>query len=235
MLAIPGEKDEILYNVKQPFFLEHALIEGVKCGKCYILMASILHFPFHESIQARSDSACFICRKVTDHANGIVIEHRGYVLHVIPDLIKCILSSHFIFGRTFQLHQDQRQTIYKENNIRSAVITVLKECELVHHIECIVFYFAVIYQANDRTAFLAFNEVFNSNAILQIIHENTVLLDQTAGIKVLQFGNCLINSITSKPLVNPYQTISEHRIKQRTCIIPVHIRSIDMEISHIFK
>ena len=96
-----GEADEILEDVQQPCFFEHALIEGVKLGVGCVFITAVFGLPLHEAIKARGDGTRLVCSQIANHANGVVIEDGGDVLHVIADLIVCVFCIHFILGRAF--------------------------------------------------------------------------------------------------------------------------------------
>ena len=48
------------------------------------------------------------------------------------------------------------------------------------------------------------HSIMNEN----IIHKNDILLHQTAGIKILQFGQCLIDGFYRQTTVNTNQTVT---------------------------
>ena len=144
-----GEADEVLYNIQQTRSVEHALVEGVELCVCGIFVAAVFGFPLHESVEARGDGACLISGKVTDHADGVVIENGRDVLHVVADLVVCVFCVNLILGRAFQLHEYQRQTVDEQDDIGASVVAVLNVCKLIDYIEAVIGYGLVVDQIHD--------------------------------------------------------------------------------------
>ena len=236
LLLIAGKQDKIFQNIQQPCFLEHSLIEGVKLCIRRIFVIAIFRFPLHKTVKSRSDCSRLIGRKVADYADCIIVEHRRDVLHVVPNLVVCVFCAHFVLGRTFQFHQNQRQAIDKQNNIRAAVVSIFHEGILVYHIEIIFVCIYVINQLYYRRPFLTLDCIFDSDAVLQIVHKNNILLQQASGIEIIQFQNRFINRRCREVTVQPHQTIPQNIVQQRAAVIrPVHIGSINVGVPHIFK
>ena len=236
LLPITGKQDKVFQNVQQPLFLEHSLIEGVKLRIGGVLVIAIFRFPLHKTVKSRSDCSRLIGRKVADYADYIIIEHRRDVLHVVPNLVVCVFCAHFVLGRTFQFHQNQRQAIDKQNNIRAAVVSIFHEGILVYHIEIIFVCICIINQLYYRRPFFTLDCVFDRNTVLQIVHKNNILLQQASRIKIIQFQDGFINCHSRKAAIQPHQTIPQNIVQQRAAVIrPVHIRSINVGVPHIFK
>ena len=176
LLPITGKQDEIFQNIQQPCFLEHPLIEGIKLRIRRIFVIAIFRFPLHKTVKTRSDCSRLVGRKVADYADCIIIEHRRNVLHIVPNLIVGVFCAHFILGRAFQFHQNQRQAIDKQNNIRAALVSIFHEGILVYHIEIIFVCICIINQLYYRRPFFTLDCIFDSDAVLQIVHKNNILL-----------------------------------------------------------
>ncbi len=71
------------------------------------------------------------------------------VLHIITDLIESIFRSDLILGGALQLHQNQRKAIDKQDHIRTPVVAIFKERELIDHIESVILRLAIINQADN--------------------------------------------------------------------------------------
>ena len=236
LLPITGKQDEIFQNIQQPCFLEHSLIEGVKLCIRSIFVIAIFRFPLHKTVKSRSDCSRLIGRKVADYADCIIVEHRRDVLHVVPNLVVCVFCTHFVLGRTFQFHQNQRQAIDKQNNIRAAVVSIFHEGILVYHIEIIFVCICIINQLYYRRPFFTLDCVFDRDTVLQIVHKNNILLQQASRIKIIQFQDGFINCHSRKAAIHPHQTIPQNIVQQRAAVIsPVHIRSVNVGVTHIFK
>ena len=236
LLPITGKQDEIFQNIQQPCFLEHPLIEGIKLRIRSVFIITIFCFPFHKTVKSRSNCSRLVARKVTDYANCIIIEHRRNVLHVVSNLVVCVFCTHFVLGRTFQFHQNQRQAIDKQNNIRAAVVSIFHEGILIDHIEIVLCCVCVIDQPHHRRPFLAIDRILDRDAVLQIVHKDNILLQQASGIKIIQLQDGFINRHSRKAAIQPHQTIPQNIVQQRAAVIcSVHIRSINVGVTHIFK
>ena len=236
LLSIAREQNKVFQDVQQPLFLEHSLIEGIKLRIRSVFIITVFCFPLHKTVKSRSNCSRLVARKVTDYANCIIIEHRRNVLHVVPNLVVCVFCTHFVLGRTFQFHQNQRQAIDKQNNIRAAVVSIFHEGILVYHIEIIFVCICIINQLYYRRPFFTLDCVFDRDTVLQIVHKNHVFLQQTSSIKIIQLQNRFVNRHSRKAAIQPHQTIPQNIVQQRAAVIrPVHIRSINVGVPHIFK
>ena len=150
-------------------------------------------------------------------------------------MIVCVFCIHFILGRAFQLHQHQWQAVDEQDDIGAAVVAVLDVCKLVDHIEAVVRDDLVVDQIYNGIAFLALDKVSDRNAVLQIVHELHVLLQQTACVKISQLINCFRNRIQRQTLIQFHKAVHENSIQQRTGIIPIHIRGIDVGVTHVLE
>ena len=235
LFPIAGEQNKVLYDIKQTFPLEHSLIKSIKSRKCCVLITAVFRFPFHEAVNAGSNGSSLISGEITNYADGIVEKHRRNILHIITDLIICILCTNFILRRALQLHKHQWKAVDKQNNIWPSIVPVFQKGELIYNIECIIICPLIVNQSNNRGSLFSLIEVLNSDSILQVVHENHVFLNKTAGIKVLQFGNSFLYGIQSQILVNPNKAVTKYSIKKWTCVVSIHVRSVDMPIAHMLK
>ena len=236
LLAVPGEKDEVLYDVQQPRSLEHALVEGIKLRVGGVFIAAVLGFPFHEPVQTGSDRAGLVGGEIADHTDRVVIEHRRDVLHIIPDLVVGVFGADLVLGRAFQFHQHQRQSVYKQNDIRAPVVAVLDEGKLIDHIEGIAVQVRIVQQIDDGGAFLSFDIVLHRDAILEVIHEGPVLLNEAPALKGPNLGQSFLDCLYGQPFVDPDEAVLQNGVQQRAGIVrPVHVRRIDMGITHALE
>ena len=176
LLPITGKQDEIFQNIQQPCFLEHPLIEGIKLRIRSVFIITVFCFPFHKTVKPGSNRTCFVGGQVADHTDGVIIEHGGNVLHIVPNLIVGVFCAHFILGRTFQFHQDQWHSVDKQSDIRAAVVSIFHEGILVYHIEIIFVCICIINQLYYRRPFFTLDCVFDRDTVLQIVHKNNILL-----------------------------------------------------------
>ena len=189
-----GKTDEVLYQVKQAFLLEHSLKEGIKLCVLRVLVASVHRFPFHETIFAGSNCTGFGCHLVTHNADGVIDEHGRNFFHVIAELPICSRSIGFFSGRRFQFYNNDRNTIQEKQNIR-AFVAVFNESPLICYDKGVVVRILVINKIDDGGAFLAFLKIAHRNTILQVVHKNSVFLHQFAVFKVRQLKKRITNSV----------------------------------------
>ena len=176
LLSIAREQNKVFQDVQQPLFLEHSLIEGIKLRIRSVFIITVFCFPFHKTVKPGSNRTCFVGGQVADHADGIIIEHGGNVLHIVPNLIVGVFCAHFILGRTFQFHQNQWHSVDKQSDIRAAVVSIFHEGILVYHIEIIFVCICIINQLYYRRPFFTLDCVFDRDTVLQIVHKNNILL-----------------------------------------------------------
>ncbi len=234
-VAHAGEQNEIFQDIQKPRLLEHPLIEGFKGRIARVFIISILRLPFHETIQAGSDCPGSIGRQITDHADRIVIEDGRNILHIVADLMEGILCPHLILRRTLQLHQNKRQAIDEQNDVRTAVISIFKISKLINHIERVVSFVHVIDQTNNRRLLLSLHKELYRDAILQVIHEGNVFLQETSRVEIPKLSQCLIDRFHRQPTINTHKTVSQLSIQQRTAVVPIQIRRVEVIIAHIFE
>ena len=192
--TLVGKADEVLYQVKQAFLLEHSLKEGIKLCVLRVLIASIDCFPFHEAIFAGSNCTGFGGHLVAHNADGIIDEHGGDFLHVVAELPVCSRSIGFFSGRRFQFYNNDRNAIQEKQNIR-AFVAVFDESPLICYDKGVIVGTFIVNKIDDGGAFLAFFKIAHRNAVLQIIHKDSVFLHQFAVFKVLQLEKCITNSV----------------------------------------
>ena len=185
-LPAAGKENEVLQNIQQALLLKHALIKGIELGIGVVFIAAVLRLPLHEAIQPRGDGACLVGGEVADDTNRIVVEHGGDVLHVIADLAVCVFYARFVLRWAFQLHQHQRKAVDKEDDVRAAIVPIFNERELIDHIKCIQLRMRIVNQPDDGGALLTPNEKLDRNAILQIVCEDGVFLNQAAALEAAQ-------------------------------------------------
>ncbi|OPZ20433.1 MAG: hypothetical protein BWZ04_01825 [Firmicutes bacterium ADurb.BinA205] len=130
--ALIGEQDKVFQNIEQTVFCEDTLKECVKLSILRILVTSVLRFPFHVAVFARSDRACTVLREVTHNADRIIYEHRRNGVHIVPDLRIGFGSVGFLTGRRFQFHKHHGQTVDEQQDI-GAFLVILDESPLICH------------------------------------------------------------------------------------------------------
>ena len=119
ILPIHIKANEILQNIQETCFLEHSLKESIKrCILC-ILITAVNRLPCHKAILARCNRTRTRSCHITHYANRVIDKHRRNFIHVVTQLTISRRCIRFLAGRGFQLNNNQRQPIHKENNIRS--------------------------------------------------------------------------------------------------------------------
>ena len=127
-------------------------------------------------------------------------------------MVVCVLCVNLILGRAFQLHEHQRQTVDEQDNIGAAVVAVLDVCKLVDHIEAVVSHRLIIQQVHNRCAFLALDKVSDRDAVLQIVHELHILLQQAASVKTTELANGFVDCIQRQSLIQFHKTVHEDSV-----------------------
>ena len=196
---------------------------------------SIFTFPLHKAVKPGGDRPGLVGGKVADYADGVVVEQGRNILHIVADLIVSVLCAHFVLGGAFQFHQNQRQTVDEQNNVRAAVVAALQKGKLIHHIKGVVLHILIVHQTDNRGAFFALFKKLYRNTVLQIVHKGHVFLHKAAAVEVFKFGKGFFYGIRWQGFVQPRQAVAQFVIQQGTGIVPVHIRGIDMGVAHIFK
>lgn len=70
--------------------------------------------------------------------------------------------------------------------------------------------------------------------VLEIPRENTVLLHQTAVVKVFQFRQRLLDGLLEQVPVQAHQAVQKHRVQQRTgAVHPVQVGGVDVGVAHL--
>ena len=69
--------------------------------------------------------------------------------------------------------------------------------------------------------------------MLNVVHENGVLLDEFGIFKVLQFIQRIRNGILRHGRIEPPQRCIQFLLVQRTAKIPFNIGTVDMTVPHI--
>ena len=227
-----GKADEVLYQVKQTFLLEHPLKEGIELCVLRVLVASIDRFPFHEAIFARGDRTGFRGHLVTHNTDGIVDEHGRDFLHVVAELPVCSGRIGFFSGRRFQFHNNNRNTIQEKQDIR-AFVAVFDERPLICYDKGVVVRILVINKIDDGGAFLAFLKIAHRNTVLQVVHKDSVFLHQFAVFKVLQLKKRITNSVLRQRTVQTIEGSNKFFLIQRIAKIPLYVGSVQMAVSHV--
>ena len=81
--------------------MEHTFIEGIKLDSRVILVLTVFAFPLHKAVKPGGDRSGLVGGKVADYADGVVVEQRWNILHIVADLIVGVLCAHFVLGGTF--------------------------------------------------------------------------------------------------------------------------------------
>ena len=71
--------------------------------------------------------------------------------------------------------------------------------------------------------------------MLNIVHEDSVLLNQFSIFKILQFEQGVSNRILRHGRIEPTQRIVQFDLIKRTAEIPLHIGTVNITVSHVLK
>ena len=237
LLAVPRKEDEVLQNVQQPLFLEHPLVKGLELHHGGVLgLVGAFPLPLHEAVQPRGDGAGHIGGQVADDADGIVIEQRGDVLHVVADLPVGIFGAGPLLGGAFQLHQHERQPVDEQDHIRAAGVAVFHEGILVHHQKLVVLRPVIVHQPHDPRPLFPALDILHRDAVLQPVHKDPVFLQKAAAVQVVQLAHRLVDGRPRHPPVDPHKAVPQVLVQQRAGIVgAVQIRRIDVGVAHILE
>ena len=198
--------NEVLDDVDESFLPEHTFEEHVVIHHLGALIHAVLRLPLHESVLARSNRASLRLRHVAHHAEHVVGEHRRNLLHVVLQLAICSAGVCLLPRWRLQLHQHHRQTIQEQNQV-GTFLRLLHVGPLVHQQEVVSAHVLVIHQIHDVVLqFLAVVET-HLDAMLQIVHEQLVVLHHVPSLYVEQLPFCLVERRLRQSLVQ----LSQHR------------------------
>ena len=68
---------------------------------------------------------------------------------------------------------------------------------------------------------------------MEVVHKDHVLLQERSGFKVLEFVDCLRQSVHWQVFVDSLQRGQQDILIKRRVVIALHVRSIDIGISKI--
>ena len=106
-------------------------------------------------------------------------------MHIVTELSVCFGSVRFFTGWRFQLNQNYRQTVQKENYIR-AFIAIFNESPLICYDKGVIAGIFVVNKVDDRGAFLTVDKKSDRNAVLQVVHKDSVFLHKLSVFKVFE-------------------------------------------------
>ena len=107
-------------------------------------------------------------------------------MHIVTELSICFGSVRFFTGRRFQLDQYNRQAVQKENYIR-AFVAVLNKSPLVSNDKGVIVGIFVVNKVDDRGTLLTVDKKSDRNAVLQVVHKDSVFLHKLSVFKVFEF------------------------------------------------
>ena len=151
-----------------------------------------------------------INRLISDRINNckslfpIWINWAYICLLYTSELAVCCGSIGFFAGRRLQLHNDEWETIDKENHIWS-FFGVLNESPLIRNCELVTGRIFEVHKVNKGRAFFTLVIVFYRDSVLEVVHKDHVLLQKRSGFKVLELIDCLRQSGHRQALVDPLQ------------------------------
>ena len=202
VLPVHVKADEVLENIQKAFLLKDPLEEGIKRCVLRVFIAPVGCLPGHETVLTRRDGTSLRSAHVAHHADGIVNKQRRDFVHIVSELPisrRCVC---LFAGRGLQLHHNQRKSIHEENHIR-ALFRVFNERPLIGDSEFVVVRMFEIHQINERRALLAVLNILHRYAVLQIVHENHVLLQQRTCFKIFQLIQCLTERVIRQSWIQP--------------------------------
>ena len=202
--SLVGEADKVLDNVQQSLPLKNTLEEGIELCVLRIFVIAVLRFPLHKAVFAGGNRSSFGGQMVAHDADAVINEHGRNLMHIVPYLCISLRCIRFFSGRRLQLHQNDRQTVEEQKDI-GTLVAVLNERPLIGNDEGVVVRIFVVHKVNEAGAFLTLDKITHFNAMLNIVHEDSILLNQFGIFKVFQFEQCIRNGILRHSRVEPPQ------------------------------
>ena len=230
--VVPGKQDEVVKDVEEALLRKHPLEKRGEIGKLRIRVVAVSRLPFHEALEACGNGAGPRLRLVADDAERVVDKHaRDGLLQICLDLLIGVLDGDLIRLRGFQLHQNDRHAIQKDNDIRPLRLVFLIG-PLVGNDKAVIGRRGIIHEIDNAGLGLPRGRIRHRDAVLQVVHEHLVLRQHGSGFVIFdlvqRFRNCRGGEPAVDPLQGPLQLVLDQRIR----IITLNIRPIEMPVTH---
>ena len=162
--------DEAAEQLDEEALLEHLAEEDVEIGVVRVLQLAVHGLPLHESVLTRRDGPGLGRSQVAHHAEGVVDEQRGNLLHVVAQLGIGLRDVGRLARGGFQLDDHQRQPVDEDDDVGPAHRTLLDR-PLVRDREPVAHREVVIHQAHQPGTLFASVEVVDRHAVLEHVGE----------------------------------------------------------------
>ena len=177
--------NKVFDYIKQSCLLEHTLKESIKLCILRVFIVAVFCFPLHKAVFTGGDRTRFRGQLVAHYANCVVNEHWRNLNHIVTELPVRFGSVRFFTGRRFKLDQYNRQAVQKENYIR-AFIAIFNKCPLICYNKGVIVGIFVVNKIDDRGVFLTADKKSNRNAVLQIVHKDSIFLHKLPVFKIFE-------------------------------------------------
>lgn len=184
--------DEAAEQLDEAALLEHPAEEDVEIGVARVLQLAVYGLPLHESVLARCDGPGLGRSQVAHHAEGVVDEQRGDLLHVVAQLGVGLRDVGCLARGGFQLDDHQRQPVDEDDDVSSSHRTLLDR-PLVRDREPVAHREVVIHQPHQPGALLFAVEVVDRHAVLEHVGEPGVFAGERTAFDVSDAGDCLVD------------------------------------------
>ena len=175
--------DEAAEQLDEAALLEHPAEENVEIGVVRVLQLAVHGLPLHESVLAGGDGPGLGRSQVAHHAEGVVDEQRGNLLHVVAQLGVGLRDVGRLARGGFQLDDHQRQPVDKHHDVGPSHRTLLDR-PLVRDREPVAHREVVIHQPHQPGTLFAAVEVVDRHAVLEHVGEPGVFAGERTAFDV---------------------------------------------------
>lgn len=184
--------DEAAEQLDEAALLEHPAEEDVEIGVARVLQPAVHGLPLHESVLAGGDGPGLGRGQVAHHAEGVVDEQRGNLLHVVAQLGVGLRDVGCLARGGFELDDHQRQPVDEDDDVGPSHRTLLDR-PLVRDREPVAHREVVIHQPHQSRALLFAVEVVDRHAVLEHVGEPGVFAGERTAFDVSDAGDCLVD------------------------------------------
>ena len=195
-----------------------------------VLVAAVLGLPLHEAVFPGGDGAGLGGSEVAHHADGVVDEQRGDLVHVVAQLPVGVGGIGLLPGGGLELHDHQGHAVDKENHVR-ALFALLHHRPLVGHGKAVALRVGIVQKIDKLRALLPVDPDLHRDTVLKVVHKHHVSLEQRAGLDVLEPRHRIPQRRLGTPRIDCPEGRPQLVFIERRMIIPLHLGAIDMGIA----
>ena len=146
-------------------------------------------------------------------------------MHIVSQLTVSGGGVRLLPGGGFQFHHHQGKAVDKQDHIR-AFLRVFNKCPLVGHGEIVGVRVAVVDQIDQGVPLLPILKVADGHAVLQVVRERHVLLQQRTGLEILELVHRLGDGLLRQITVDAPQGGQKRTLVQWGVVVPFHVGAV---------